>query len=196
MNLQPLTDDELSAVLKAARYPSGILVSSEVARQAAEAQRLKSEQELAKVPVVAWVVTNPVTKVKSLWWDPNQGTDRNAGWMHEPLYPLPLSAAARIAELEARLEIDPNTRGYDGIVCRDVTIRELEREFAEAKARCAELEKDAARYQGIKQHYRCMSPHIDGMHDWAPRTVAIQRLRGPSFDEAIDAALNTKEQQP
>lgn len=49
---------------------------------------------------------------------------------------------SRINELEARLEISPE-HSYDGIDCRDVTIRELEKEVATLRAKvidqCADI---------------------------------------------------------
>lgn len=48
------------------------------------------------------------------------------------------SLSARLAELEARLEIDPRTK-YDGIATRDETIRQLERKLAEARKEAERL---------------------------------------------------------
>ena len=42
---------------------------------------------------------------------------------------------ARIAELEARLEIDPRAPKYDAVFCRDESIRLLEQECSEAHQR-------------------------------------------------------------
>jgi hypothetical protein len=50
-------------------------------------------------------------------------------------------AASRIEQLEKRLEIDPRTK-YDGIDCRDATIKELERENAGLESKLAKAEHD------------------------------------------------------
>lgn len=133
MTLQPLTDDELPALPKALNhrreqrknggyclvpaYTPDELHAAQ--RQAAEAQRLKSEQE----------------------------------------------AAARIAELEAW---------------------------------CAELEKDARRYQLVRD--ALMAGFTDPLYGEVVAILKHQQqsayASANSFDAAIDAALNTKEQQP
>jgi hypothetical protein len=50
-------------------------------------------------------------------------------------------AADRIEQLEKRLEISPRTK-YDGIDCRDATIKALERENAELESKLAKAEHD------------------------------------------------------
>jgi hypothetical protein len=117
VTLQPLTDDELPAL------PDPNLVYFDAAlqspidgytpsqfregqRQAAEAQRLKSEGELAKIgePVAAmlllsgevWDLTSSTHK-----WD--QLVQDDPRYTKQLLYPLPPNAAARIAKLESRL---------------------------------------------------------------------------------------------
>ena len=50
-------------------------------------------------------------------------------------------AADHIEQLEKRLEISPRTK-YDGIDCRDATIKALERENAELESKLAKAEHD------------------------------------------------------
>jgi hypothetical protein len=51
---------------------------------------------------------------------------------------------------------------------------------------------DAARYRWLRSRFRVFGPHIDGQHAWCA-TGDIGRLRGPSIDAAIDAALAGKD---
>jgi len=59
-------------------------------------------------------------------------------------------------------------------------IEKLERENAE-------LCKDAERYRWLKTGFRAMSLDMGGNHTWVQRSSSM--LRGPSVDEAIDAAM-------
>ena len=52
----------------------------------------------------------------------------------------------------------------------------------------AALVRDAMRYRWLQPRFRAFSVHIDGMHSWCA-TGDIGRIKGPSFDAAIDAAL-------
>lgn len=54
-----------------------------------------------------------------------------------------LALIAEVDRLRTRLEIDPR-HNYDGIDCRDTTIRELERDLEEAR-------RDAERYRWLRQ---------------------------------------------
>ena len=47
-------------------------------------------------------------------------------------------AEAALAECRSKLEVDPRTK-YDGIDCRDETIRSLDERLAEAERKCARL---------------------------------------------------------
>lgn len=77
-------------------------------------------------------------------------------------------------------------------------IRRQRQEYAMLDEVCAGLARDAARYRWLRDQYRCMSPHMDGNHHWAPKMAAI--LKGQSVDAAIDAeiasALPQREEQP
>ena len=56
-----------------------------------------------------------------------------------------------------------------------------------AKERDA-LAADAARYQWVKKQTRAFSLDMGGQHSWAV-TGSFSRAKGPSLDEAIDAAI-------
>lgn len=53
---------------------------------------------------------------------------------------------------------------------------------------------DAERYRWVRKRFRIMSLDISGQHGYVP-TGEIGRIKGPSFDAAIDAARE-KEKQP
>jgi hypothetical protein len=76
-----------------------------------------------------------------------------------------LALMAKVEMLEKRLEINERTK-YDGIDCRDATIRELERENAE-------LRKDAERYRFMRKADQAM----------------VLKLAHYAFD-ALDAAID------
>jgi hypothetical protein len=60
---------------------------------------------------------------------------------------------------------------------------------------CDAIEKiaaDAERYQWLREGFRMMAPNAAGEHAWVPRAAALGNLRGPSLDDAIDAARTTK----
>lgn len=57
------------------------------------------------------------------------------------------------------------------------------------QARIDELEKAAARYRFIQPMFKVFSLNIDGQHTWQP-TGQIGRMRGATFAQAIDAAIN------
>lgn len=50
-----------------------------------------------------------------------------------------------------------------------------------------ELAADAARYRWLRNGFRAMSLDMGGKHTWVQRSSSM--LRGPSVDEAIDAAI-------
>ena len=50
------------------------------------------------------------------------------------------------------------------------------------------LAADAARYQWVKKQTRAFSLDMGGQHSWAV-TGSFSRAKGPSLDEAIDAAI-------
>lgn len=58
----------------------------------------------------------------------------------------------------------------------------------------AEARKDAERWRWARKHFRTMSLDMGGNHAYAA-TAPFGRIRGPSIDAAIDAAL-ASEQQP
>ena len=62
---------------------------------------------------------------------------------------------ARIAELEKRLEISPEAPAYDGIYCRDETIRMQDEIIDSARSRIAELEA-ALREMRADMNYAAM----------------------------------------
>jgi DNA repair exonuclease SbcCD ATPase subunit len=49
------------------------------------------------------------------------------------------SRDAEIAALKKRLEVDPRAPAYDGIACRDITIRELERDIEALQAKIQDM---------------------------------------------------------
>lgn len=58
----------------------------------------------------------------------------------------------------------------------------------ELEAKCAELDKDAARWQYAKAHFfGMMSPDMGGNHDWVANGRGIGR--GNTLDAAIDARI-------
>jgi hypothetical protein len=87
-----------------------------------------------------------------------------------------LALMAKVERLEKRLEIDARTK-YDGIDCRDATIRELERENAE-------LRKDAERYRWLR--------HADLEEASAKHWPNGEVPEGDEFDGAIDAAMKDR----
>lgn len=119
MTLQPLTDDELPALPETsylgddASWGYDASDMRDHANRAAERQRLKSEQELAKVePVAAQHRFRHPQKTMPDWslWQhceirnrPSWAIDSQGYEVeYRTLYPLPPNAAARTAELEAR----------------------------------------------------------------------------------------------
>lgn len=54
-------------------------------------------------------------------------------------------------------------------------------------AECERLRTDAERYRHIRPMFRAFSAHVDGMHSWCA-TGELARMKGPTFDAAIDAA--------
>lgn len=50
--------------------------------------------------------------------------------------------------------------------------------------------KDADRLEWIASHHRIMSLMADGNHEWAPRGMEVQRLKGPTFRDAVDSAIS------
>ena len=59
-------------------------------------------------------------------------------------------------------------------------------------ARLREAERDAARYRWLKDqgHFRAMSMDMGGNHSWIGMGRAVGK--GPTVDEAIDAAMKTQ----
>ena len=71
--------------------------------------------------------------------------------------------------------------------------RDEYRLFADAMAAAHKVERDAlaadaARYQWVKKQTRAFSLDMGGQHSWAV-TGSFSRAKGPSLDEAIDAAI-------
>ena len=73
--------------------------------------------------------------------------------------------------------------------------RDLERELAtatrerdEARADLDRFRHTAKRYRYIASWFSVMSADIDGNHFWVSR-ISSSRLRGPSFDDAVDRAM-------
>jgi hypothetical protein len=95
----------------------------------------------------------------------------------------------RIAALEA--DLTQAVQMYvDAAQERDEAIAaeiKAEAELAKVKAERDAAVADAGRYRFIASRVRVFSPHIDGQHVYAV-SGALERLRGPSFDVAIDAA--------
>lgn len=56
-----------------------------------------------------------------------------------------------------------------------------------AEAERDALRADAERYRHIRPMFRAFSAHVDGMHSWCA-TGELARMKGPTFDAAIDAA--------
>jgi hypothetical protein len=69
------------------------------------------------------------------------------------------------------------------------------------KCQCAECEsrrddaKDAARYRFLKARTRVFSLDMGSQHTYV-MDYSIARLRGPSLDAAIDAAIEKASNQP
>lgn len=59
--------------------------------------------------------------------------------------------------------------------------------IAALEAENAELRKDAERYRWLRKQFRAMSLDMGGNHCWVQRSSGA--IRGPSVDEAVDAAL-------
>lgn len=73
--------------------------------------------------------------------------------------------------------------------------RDLERELSavkrerdEARADLDRFRHTAKRYRYIASWFSVMSADIDGNHFWVSR-ISSSRLRGPSFDDAVDRAM-------
>ena len=98
-------------------------------------------------------------------------------------YALCHEAADRIEQLEKLLEISPRTK-YDGIDCRDATIKELERENAE-------LRKDAERYRWLKEHNKSWSWQPSRYNHRITSGFAAYSTGylGFDFEPALDAAM-------
>src|SRR5258708_6425099 len=88
------------------------------------------------------------------------------------LVETPRTDAAWDAEWQAKA-LDPNADPAHGMC--DFAM-ELERELAQAQARCAELENDAARYRWLREY--CKTPYDQ-------RCIT---LLGDTLDEAVDDA--------
>jgi hypothetical protein len=103
--------------------------------------------------------------------------------------PNPAAILALIAEVRAlrtRLEIDPR-HSYDGIDCRDETIRQLEDEVRA-------LREDAARYQWIRDPNNSWGPIFAEPITWNGGAWARlgSRYVYQHLDQAIDAARKEK----
>jgi hypothetical protein len=73
-----------------------------------------------------------------------------------------------------------------GIIYSDRFVRV--EDYAALQAKLTEAQRDAARYQHIRPMARVMSLDMGGKHTYA-MAGGFLRLRGPSLDAAIDAAI-------
>ena len=102
-----------------------------------------------------------------------------------------------IKELEARLEISPE-HSYDGIACRDETIRlqdvmiaSLEDMVKELEVENAELRKDAERYRWLREWgVPELCVYINGSPSYIWETEPGEGAR--NLDDAIDNAMQPK----
>lgn len=67
-------------------------------------------------------------------------------------------------------------------------ILKLRREIEALKAERDALRRDAERWQEARKHFRILSADMGSNHAWAWHGTSA-RLRGPSIDAAIDAAM-------
>jgi len=111
----------------------------------------------------------------------------------------------QVSDLEndhkARSAIDPVTRLHN--ICDALAESSADFPYTQEawdaqddayREKCAEVERlraDAERYRWLRSRFRVFGPHIDGNHAWCA-TGDIGRLRGPSLDAAIDAAIAAK----
>ena len=96
---------------------------------------------------------------------------------------------AEIARLKAELESTRQQRDDNYALAESWRCQVL----ARATERYAAL-ADARRYQAIRSQFSAMSADIDGSHAWIWRGNP-SRLRGPTLDAAIDAAMAGEPQQ-
>ena len=78
-------------------------------------------------------------RAMTVWLDKTEWVQKTGEWQELGMHHADV-LKQRIERLEKRLEIDPRTN-YDGIDCRDATIRELERENAELQAKLEAADK-------------------------------------------------------
>ena len=94
------------------------------------------------------------------------------------------AAQERVRELEARLEIVPG-HPYDGIDCRDETIRLADERIREVEAERDALKPDAERYRWLRLH---SFKAANGVSDQVIHFGAGYQQQAPDIlDAAIDA---------
>jgi hypothetical protein len=94
-----------------------------------------------------------------------------------------LDLCAEVRRLRERLEIDPR-HPYDGIYCRDETIRQLELEMDELRKDKARLDFYQDNLESDRSREGVYSVWLD--HGWG------DEFTGNTFREAIDAARKAK----
>ena len=67
-------------------------------------------------------------------------------------------------------------------------LESAERRAEEAEKERDALGRDASRYQWLRKEFRAGSLDMGGGHSWSARG-AINRMRGPSFDAAVDEEM-------
>lgn len=117
---------------------------------------------------------------------PAQGEPRNLTRDEQQMLGRALRASAR----EVTEYREPPTLA-DAIAAGDGTLHGAI-DYWHSRAIRAEAERDALRadaerYRHIRPMFRAFSAHVDGMHSWCA-TGELARMKGPTFDAAIDAA--------
>ena len=87
------------------------------------------------------------------------------------------------ADLRKRLEINPEAPSYDGISCRDETIRLLDKQVADLRAKLAAAQRDAERYRWLRAA------------EVIPFNIMHIEYMGEVLDARIDAAKEERSEQ-
>ena len=87
------------------------------------------------------------------------------------------------ADLRKRLEINPEAPSYDGISCRDETIRLLDKQVADLRAQLEAAQRDAERYRWLRAA------------EVIPFNIMHIEYMGEVLDARIDAAKEERSEQ-
>lgn len=155
---------------------------------------LRRERERADEARDGWYMANGVADLATKHRDAAEADrDRLAAecerWRNVTARANPTDCAVGIKQLydnwqQSQAEVERLTRECQTL--RNVAVT------ADERAEKAEVERDALRadaerYRHIRPMFRAFSAHVDGMHSWCA-TGELARMKGPTFDAAIDAA--------